>query len=401
MGLPGSIRGYAETAASTLEPWRPGTLDIHHLAYGRGNSAFVLGPDGTTILIDAGTTEDSLEVSCPQRPDPSVRPGEWIASYILRQMKHAGREQLDYALITHIHPDHLGDLGPENPMSAKGDYRLTGITDVDARAPVARLIDRGFPDYAYPQPLQAAFALNYLKYVQSRENLGESTERIRVGSTGQIRLVRHPGLYPNFAVRNLAANGEVWTGAGEHTRRCFPDLKDLRKADYPTENMCSIAIRLTYGKFDYFTGGDLTSDTEESGASWQDIETPVARAAGPVEVAVADHHAYFDAVGPNFVRALRPEVFIIPSWYVAHPAVLPLRRMLSQRLYAGDRDVYATCVMQANRMVNNQLLARLRSLEGNIIVRVAPGGEEFRVIVTDNADDSDRIKLTTGPYRCH
>jgi len=74
---------------------------------------------------------------------------------------------------------------------------------------------------------------------------------------------------------------------------------------------------------------------------------------------------------------------------------------LSQRLYAGDRDVYATCVMQANRMVNNQLLARLRSLEGNIIVRVAPGGEEFRVIVTDNADDSDRIKLTTGPYRCH
>jgi beta-lactamase superfamily II metal-dependent hydrolase len=396
-----SVHDHGESASSTLEPWKPGMLDIHHLAYGRGNSAFVLGPDGTTILIDAGTTEDSLAVSCAQKPNTNVRPGQWIASYILRQMNAAGREELDYALITHIHPDHLGDPGPECPLSTKGNYRLTGIMDVDARVPIAKLIDRGFPDYSYPLPPQAPFARNYLGYVRSREDLGESTERIKVGSASQIHPVRHPGQYPNFAVRNLAANGEVWTGVGGQTRRCFPDLKDLQNADYPTENMCSIAIRLSYGKFDYFTGGDLTSDTEESEELWRDIETPVARAAGRVEVAVADHHAYFDAVGANFVRALRPEVFIIPSWYIAHPAVLPLRRMLSQRLYAGNRDVYATCVMEANRMVNNQLIPKLRSLEGNIIVRVAPGGNEFLVIVTDNANDSDQIKMVTGPYRCN
>jgi beta-lactamase superfamily II metal-dependent hydrolase len=400
LGLSSSFRGFAEGSASTLEPWEPGTLDIHHLAYGRGNSAFVLGPDGTTVLIDAGTTEDSLAVSCAQKPDASLRPGEWIASYILRQMESAGRKELDYALITHIHPDHLGDLGPGNPLSAKGGYRLTGITDVDARVPIGRLIDRGFPNYDYPLPAQAPFALNYQKYVRSRESVGKSTERIEVGSASQIRLSRHPQLYPGFAVRNLAANGEVWTGVGEHKRRCFPELKSLQKADYPTENMCSIAIRLSYGKFDYFTGGDLTSDTAESGELWQDIETPVARAAGPIEVAVADHHGYFDAVGPNFVRALRPEIFVIPSWYVAHPSVLPLRRMLSQRLYAGNRDVYATCVMEANRMVNNQWISKLRSLDGNIIVRVAPGGDEFRVIVTEDTDDSDRIKVLAGPYRC-
>jgi len=118
-------------------------------------------------------------------------------------------------------------------------------------------------------------------------------------------------------------------------------------------------------------------------------------------VAVADHHAYYDAVGPDFVRALRPEVFVIPSWYIAHPSVLPLRRMLSRQLYAGDRDIFATCVMEANRLVNNQFISKLLSLDGNIIVRVAPGGDEFRIIVTENADDSDRIKLVTGPYRCN
>ena len=399
-GVSSSIRGVAAIAPSTLEPWTPGTLDIHHLAYGRGNSTFIIGPDGTTMLIDAGTTEDSLSLSCPQRSDTKMRPGEWIASYILRQMRPIGRSDLDYGVITHLHPDHLGDIGPENPRSTNGNYRLTGISDVDARVPIKLLIDRGFPSYDYPVAPEAPFALNYLEYVRTRRSLGKSSEGIKVGSARQIHMVRDPDRYPGFAVLNLAANGEVWTGVGEQTRRYFPDLKDLQRQDYPTENMCSIAIRLSYGKFNYFTGGDLTSDTEESGELWRDIETPVAKAAGPVDVAVADHHAYFDAVGPEFVRALRPEVFIIPSWYVAHPSVLPLRRMLSHQLYSGDRDVYATCIMEENRIVNNQFVSKIKSMECNIIVRVSAGGGDFRVITTDNSDDSDRIKLVAGPYPC-
>jgi ribonuclease BN (tRNA processing enzyme) len=105
------------------------------------------------MLIDAGTTEDSLAVSCSQKPDASVRPGEWIAAYILRQMKPAGRSDLDYALITHLHPDHLGDIGPENPQSTKGNYKLTGISDVDARVPIKLLIDRGHPITTIPRRL--------------------------------------------------------------------------------------------------------------------------------------------------------------------------------------------------------------------------------------------------------
>src|SRR5215469_3091082 len=81
----------AQVPAPVFEPWKPGMLDIHHLAYGRGNSTFVLCPDGTTILIDAGTTDDSLEVSSPQKPNTHMRPAEWISAYLLRQMQAAGR----------------------------------------------------------------------------------------------------------------------------------------------------------------------------------------------------------------------------------------------------------------------------------------------------------------------
>jgi beta-lactamase superfamily II metal-dependent hydrolase len=364
---PGRTQG-----SPTFEPWKPGTLDIHHLAYGRGNSTFILCPDGTTLLIDAGTTDDSLEVSCAQKPNANRKPGEWIADYILRHARSAGRRELDYFLLTHIHPDHLG-----------------AVMDVDAHVPLKKLIDRAFPDYTYPAPQQAPFAKEYLEFVQSRRQTQKACERARVGRTDQIGLASRS--YPEFAVRTLAANGEVWMGSGENTRQYFTNRQ-------PTENMCSVAVRINYGKFSYYTGGDLTCDTQDGEEPWRDIETPVAKAAGRVDVAVANHHGYFDAVGADFVRALQPRVFVIPTWYVAHPSVLPLRRMVSEQLYKGARDVFATDVMAANRLVNNQFLSQLKSLEGHVVVRVAPGGGEYRVIVLDNADDFDRVKMVSGPY---
>lgn len=398
--LCGSVRVFAESTSQTLAPWQPGMFDIHHLAYGRGNSTFILCPDGTTFLIDAGVTTDSTKVACTQKPDDHIRPGEWIASYAQRQMRPAGRKELDYGLITHIHPDHLGDPEEKTVTSPKGNYKLTGITDVDAKLPIRKLIDRGFPDYSYPTPSKAPFAQNYMNYIKSRQTLNEPTERIRVGSSNQVRLLRNPDQYRSFTVRNLAGNGEVWTGIEDQTRKIFPDLSGLQKQDYPSENMCSIALRLSYGKFDYFTGGDLpTTSEEESHESWRDIETAVAKAAGPVEVAVADHHGYLDAVGPNFVRELRPQAFVIPAWYVSHPSTLPLRRMFNRKLYAGDREVFATCAMEENRVYNGQFNSKMKSFNGHVVVRVAPGGETFQIIVTDNSDDSDRVKLISGPYQ--
>lgn len=388
------------SSPTKLDPWTPGTLDIHHLAYGRGNSTFLLAPDGTTLLIDAGTNEDSTDLSCPQRPNANLRPGQWIAAYALRHMQAAGRKELDYAILTHLHPDHLGDLGPENPPAPEGNYRLTGISDVEARLPIRTLIDRAFPDYAYPTPQTAPYATNYIAYVRARQQRHATVERIQPGRADQIRLTQNAGRYPQFQVRNLAANGQVWTREGSAARATFPPLSTLSPADYPTENMCSLALRLDYGNFRYYTGGDLTSDTEDTNEAWRDIETAVAQACGPVDVAVADHHAFFDAMSPNTVRALRPQDFIIPSWYVGHPSIAPLRRMLSPALDPAPHGVYATCIMDANRLVNQLFIGKLRSQNGHIIVRVGRGGDSFRIFVTDNTSDNDRILLATDPIPC-
>ena len=34
--------------------WRAGYMDIHHISTGKGECVFVLMPDGTTMMIDAG-----------------------------------------------------------------------------------------------------------------------------------------------------------------------------------------------------------------------------------------------------------------------------------------------------------------------------------------------------------
>jgi hypothetical protein len=205
--LPGAPEADADDKpGARLAPWRPGCLDIHHIATGRGNATFILMPDGTSLLIDAGASADALDVSVATRPNPGRRAGEWIGRYALRHLGATGRASLDYLLLTHLHPDHLGDIAPGLPLSSHGDYRLTGIMDVAEMLPIGTLIDRGFPDYAYPSAQTAPFAANYLAYVRARVALGLAVERFRVGSDTQIGARGHFPTAVNFDVRNGLQN---------------------------------------------------------------------------------------------------------------------------------------------------------------------------------------------------
>jgi len=388
--------GMPERIGAALAPWQPGWLDIHHIATGRGNATFVLLPDGTSLLIDAGASTNKLDVSVAPRPDASRRPGEWIGRYVRRHLAQAGLDTLDYLLATHLHPDHTGDVDAASPPSAKGAYRLSGVTDVAELVPLRTLVDRGYPDYAYPVRFEAPFADNYRAFVEARRRAGLAVERFRTGSAAQFKGLGRRSAPRPFEVRNVAANGDVWTGQGDATRTLFPPLASLPRADWPSENQCSAAIRIGYGAFRYFTAGDLTSYTGDGALPWQDVLGPAARATGAVSVATADHHGMFDGLNGDIVRTLRPQAWVIPSWHIAHPDMLQLERMFSTRLYPGTREVFATTVMRENLLANGRLTSRMRSHDGHVVVRVMPGGDRFYVAVTGNGDENDTVKLVTA-----
>jgi hypothetical protein len=130
---------------------------------------------------------------------------------------------VDYALITHFHSDHMGQVTPQMPLSTHGDYRLSGITEIAELMPVRKVIDRGWPDYLHPIPLTDAMVQNYRRFLDVRTRDGSLiAERIRVGRDDQLIMLFNPAAFPTFEIRNVAANGEVWTGHGTATKMRFP-----------------------------------------------------------------------------------------------------------------------------------------------------------------------------------
>src|SRR6056297_3007026 len=73
--------------AQQLPLWEEGMLDIHHINTGRGDAAFMIFPDGTTLLLDAGDMSETHPRTTSRRnaelvPNRSKSAPEWIVDYI-------------------------------------------------------------------------------------------------------------------------------------------------------------------------------------------------------------------------------------------------------------------------------------------------------------------------------
>lgn len=371
----------AQVAPSTLAPWQPGTLDIHVINTGRGDAALLVLPDGTTLQFDAGDGGHPVGSprGVPALPDTSRPAGEWIARYVTRVLRPFREPALDYALVSHLHDDHMG-----------------AFPELARHVPIRQLLDRGWPDYddgIVPAPQGASAYVAFARATPSR------MARFEAGRRDQITLLRAAADYPDVVVQNVAVNGEVWTGVGQTTRSRFPDgWASLPPEQRPTENQSSLGIRVSYGRFDFYTGGDVPGRPRPGAPDWHDIETPVAQAVGAVEIAAANHHGNRDSTNPVFVAALQPRLWILQVWSADHPGHDVLDRMLSRQLYPGDRDVIATNVSPANRIVIGPLLDRLLASRGHLVIRVDRGGA-YRVYVLDDSDESMRVMAVHGPYQ--
>ena len=84
-----SVMAWAVVAA--VPP--PRTLEIYFIDVEGGQSTLLLTPDGESLLIDAGYARNGRDTE-----------------RILAVAREAGLEHLDYLLVTHYHPDHVGGV---------------------------------------------------------------------------------------------------------------------------------------------------------------------------------------------------------------------------------------------------------------------------------------------------
>lgn len=381
-----------KTATISLNPWQEGYLDIHHINTGSGNATFFILPDGTTMVFDAGNLDkhkfekkySPLKATSPQ-PNDSFSAAQWIALYIKKMMPKDKNPVIDYALLSHFHEDHYGS------MVALGKQIL-----------IHKMIDRNYPDYNFPLDLKQYSAKdsifqNYLSFIATSKI---PTESLIVGSNSQINLKNSTQKYPDFKIQNVKCNATIWTGKEEETFEYFKgeEMTTFYKGKY-NENPLSLALKISYGNFDYFTGGDNTGLQGFGLPYWFDVETPIAKAVGKVEVTTLNHHGNRDASNEFFVKTLDPKVVIQQSWCSDHPGQEVYQRLIYKDENEEGRDIFATNMHDETLVTYGPWFRdNYKSMHGHIVLRVYPKGEKYEVFILNDASSDLSVKEKFGPY---
>jgi beta-lactamase superfamily II metal-dependent hydrolase len=391
---------FAQT--NTLPKWEKGFLDIHFISTRRGNAAFYILPDGTTMLIDVGELSPIDSVRHPKAmPNDSKSSAEWVADYIYQFHPEGKNAKLDYALISHFHDDHMGSFLNSKKTHAGGGYKLSGITELGSLIPIKKLIDRGYdwpvnfgdPDFQKKIMTDKMGAMmldqfnEYWKFIEyQKKTSGTEYEKIRVGSSSQIRLKNSPAEFPDFKIKNLFADGDI--SAQDDSAIV---VRKYTKDEQVSENNLSIGLRINYGKFDFYTGGDIPGIGHTGGIDENSMESSVATLIGPVDVATLNHHGNRDTQNEYFVKTIQPRVWIGQSWTVRHPGEEVLRRITSKYIYPGERDVFTNFLHPANKIYLGSLAESYKSISGHIVVRVYPKGDNYDVFILNDKNEQREV----------
>ena len=384
--------------------WKPGELDLHFIHTGCGENCFFRLPDGTAVLNDCGdvTWKENLRY-IPLLPDDSRCGGEWVSRYI-RSMYDG--DVIDYAVFSHWHADHGGhnQFGKTHPVELYRARKLSDGRSIDGFECVAEdfrithHIDHEWPNWGKYKTFDSSFH-HVRDWVNAHRAEGLTSVALKPGALNQIALQHEPEKYPEFSVRTICANGRLWDGR-KGVVDCAAETLKRDPSFYMNQNILSSAFVYQYGKFRFFTGGDVCGHFLKGAGEKYDYEELVGRMAGKVTVCKSNHHGCADAMSKGFLRHVQAQTYISCIWGPGQVCGDSLYRMTSRAIHPDFEPLVLPTMLpghHAARWSGQSIMKRIpwQCAQGvHVVVKVFEGGERYRIYLLDAGDEHREVLAT-------
>ena len=361
--------------------WNPGDLDIHFIQTGVGEQTFFILPDGTTILLDCGDMYRPQYLPIiPRRPTEVRLGGEWVSRYVQRLIKE---RTIDYFVLSHWHADHCGKPSLRSEITPDG-RKVCGITRFAEDFAIRNYLDHQYPR-AGVYRLNAdedslRMMLDWIPFMGRK--CGMRPQAFNVGAVNQIAML-HGGMsrWPNFRIVNLFANSVYWDGSRkiDYAPRYFK-MHPNANGRIP-ENSLSMGIRVEYGPFKAYFGGDI---------DLPDFEDKLGAVVGPVDVCKTNHHACPSSMGAEFCRSVRAQAYMTSVWSPNQITERNLINMASRKLYPGERVILPGFLpdIKKREYSGRPFMDDMLPVQGHSVFKVSPGGKLFSLFVLTDEDES-------------
>ena len=326
-------------------------MQVHVLDVGpiNGDSILIITPSGRSILVDAGDTSKSKAV--------------------LEALKRYKVDQIDYFIVTHPHPDHMGGAtavikavkvlnvidngqGPSLPADLAAEGKSASRV-----ADKKTVVDKGFAGDKKLAPKKLSKAASITKFYDDYKDA--------LSKSGAHYENAQPGTKYDLG------GGVLLTIIGP-SEQLF--TKEQMKGGGNETNANSVVARLDYGAFSMLLPGDAEEQTEHRMVS-KDLNVQA-------KVLKLAHHGSKYASADDFLKRVKPEVAIIScgEWNrYGHPAqaVLDRVRAANIKLYRTD--------------LQGEITITTRGREGDYVVKTAKDSTaDLWLGRTAQKDDSSR-----------